>query len=285
MKTVVVLGALGMAGHVITDYLSNECEYNVLGVAHRPGKCVNQILDVLDFDRLENYFEEINADVVINCIGALVLASNTDISRAILLNSYFPHLLSELGNKMNFKLVHISTDCVFSGKEGGYTENSICDGDDNYARTKALGEINSGNHITIRTSIIGPELKSNGTGLMDWFFKHSRIVNGYSEAHWSGVTTLELAKVAHFIIEHELSGLLHLCPPSKISKFELLLLFNSIWDFRCEIRPNDTYKVDKSMVCTREDFSYVVPDYKTMLEDMKNWMKVHSQFYPHYSFG
>ena len=221
MKTVVVLGALGMAGHIMTEYLNNTGAYKVLGVARQPGPNVSEVLDVLNFEKLAIFLEESKADVVINCIGVLVSASNNDISRAILINSYLPHLLGSMTERLKFKLVHISTDCVFSGKEGGYSEDSFRDGDDNYARTKALGEITSNNNLTIRTSIIGPELKSTGTGLMDWFFKQDGEISGYSKAYWSGVTTLELAKATHNLIQQNLKGLIQLCPSSKVSKFEL----------------------------------------------------------------
>lgn len=284
MKTVVVLGTLGMAGHIMTEYLKNTGEYKVLGVAREPGLGVSAVLDVLNFDQLEVFLKESKADVVINCIGVLVSASNSDISRAILINSYLPHLLANLADQLSFKLVHISTDCVFSGKEGAYTENSFRDGDDNYARTKALGEVAGDHHLTIRTSIIGPELKSTGTGLMDWFFKQSGEISGYSKAYWSGVTTLELAKATHHIIQQDIAGLLQLCPQSKISKFELLGIFNKVWNRECVIKVNDNYTVDKSLVCTRDDFPYTVPDYKNMLDEMKEWTDAHPQYYPHYKF-
>lgn len=282
MKTVVVLGALGMAGHIMTEYLSDTGAYKVLGVAREPGPRVSETFDVLDFATLESFLKESKANVVVNCIGVLVSASNSDISRAILINSYLPHLLGNLADQLDFKLVHISTDCVFSGKDGGYTETSFRDGDDNYARTKALGEVTGSNRLTIRTSIIGPELKSTGTGLMDWFFKQSGELSGYSKAYWSGVTTLELAKATHYIIQQELIGLLQLCPQTKISKFELLKLFNELWDRGCVINVNDSYSVDKSLICSRDDFTYAVPDYKDMLGELKGWTQTHTQYYPHY---
>ena len=285
MKTVVVLGALGMAGHIMTEYLNNTGAYKVLVVARQPGLNVSEVLDVLNFEKLAIFLEESKADVVINCIGVLVSASNNDISRAILINSYFPHLLGSIAERLKFNLVHISTDCVFSGKVGGYSEDSFRDGDDNYARTKALGEITSNNNLTIRTSIIGPELKSTGTGLMDWFFKQDGEISGYSKAYWSGVTTLELAKATHNIIQKDLNGLIQLCPQSKISKFELLELFNEIWMRGCVIKENDSYAVDKSLISTRDDFSYIVPDYKKMLGEMKSWTSAHTKYYRHYNFN
>lgn len=282
MKKVVVLGALGMAGHVMAEYLDQTGDYEVFGIARDEGHYVTHLLDVLDFKKLESTLMDIQPDIVINCIGVLVSKAHNDISTAILINSYLPHLLAEFGAKITFKLVHISTDCVFSGKDGQYSEKSFKDGDDNYARTKALGEIENDKDLTIRTSIIGPELKINGTGLLDWFFKQSNTIKGYTKAYWSGVTTLELAKATHQMIRQNISGLYQLCPKDKISKYELLKLFAQYWNKEIEILPYNDYKVDKSLVCTRNDFSYPAPTYDSMMQEMRQWMYTYSQYYCHY---
>lgn len=282
MCRVVVLGTLGMAGHVMAEYLDGIDEYEVYGVARSPGRYVNKVVDALNFHKLEEFLTEKSPDIVINCIGLLVSSSANQITNAILINSYLPHFLGELGDKLGFKFIHVSTDCVFSGKDGGYSENSFRDGDDNYARTKALGELFSENHLTIRTSIIGPELKSDGTGLMGWFFSQDGEVNGYSKAYWSGVTTLELAKETHRVIQKPVVGLVHVCPDEKVSKYELLRLFNEIWARSCHVIPSGAYKIDKSLIRTRQDYCYSPSDYKTMLVDLKNWTDFHPDYYPHY---
>ena len=281
-KKVVVLGSLGMAGHIMAEVLDETDAYEVFGVARQAGKYVDTVLDVTDFKSLEKYLADIKPHFVINCIGALVSQSKEDVPTAILLNSYLPNFLSNLGNELDYKLIHISTDCVFSGKDGQYTEISYRDGDDNYARTKALGEVINDKDLTIRTSIIGPELKSNGTGLMDWFFKQNGTVNGYTHAFWSGVTTLELANATVAFIEQDITGLYQFCPDHKISKFELLKLFSAIWDKPSEVTPFDNYKVDKSLVCTRSDFKYPTPKFKKMLIETKQWMEEHPSYYKHY---
>jgi dTDP-4-dehydrorhamnose reductase len=226
--------------------------------------------------------EEVRPSYVINCVGALVLQSKNDVSTAIFLNSFLPHFLSKVGDVLNYKLIHISTDCVFSGKEGQYTEESYRDGDDNYARSKALGEVINNKDLTIRTSIIGPELKTNGTGLLDWFFKQKGTLNGYTQAYWSGVTTLELAKATVEFLKQDIIGLYQLCPQDKISKYALLKLFAKVWDRKIEVIPFDNYTVDKSLVCTRSDFSYPAPEFETMLLEMKEWMEMHGDYYKHY---
>lgn len=282
MKTIVVLGAQGMAGHVMAEHLTQSPDYKVLGVARTAGRFVSQALDVLNFNNLEKYLHDVAPDVVVNCIGVLVSRANNYVANAILINSYLPQFLSELGSKLDYKLVHISTDCVFSGKAGQYHENSFRDGDDNYARTKALGEVVNERDLTIRTSIIGPELKDGGTGLMDWFLKQVEEVNGYTQAYWSGVTTLELAKATCEFIDQKVTGLYQLCPQQKISKFDLLQLMAKIWNRQIRISPLDCYVIDKSLVCTRTDFTYPQPEYEPMLLEMKRWMDTRQGYYPHY---
>lgn len=286
-KKVIILGALGMAGHIMAQYLDETNEYEVFGIARtNDTKYIKKELDVQKFEELEKYFEEIKPDIVINCIGILVAKSNSDLTTAIMMNSYLPHFLSQLGNKLNYKLIHISTDCVFSGKTGGYNENSFRDGDDNYARTKALGEVINDKDLTIRTSIIGPELKSNGTGLLHWFLNQNDTIGGYSKAFWSGVTTLELAKQTHEMIKQDVRGLFQLSPDDKISKFDLLKLFAKIWGKEIFIEENTKYSVDKSLICTRTDFIYANnqrPNYEQMLIEAKDWMDLNKAYYQHYS--
>ena len=282
MKKLVVLGCAGMAGHIVAEYLSGQEEYQVFGIARSEGRFVTHVVDVTDFTTLEATLTEIKPDHVINCVGVLVSKSSDDICSAIQINSYLPHYLARLGKIHEFKLIHISTDCVFSGKVGGYKEDSFRDGDDNYARTKALGEVINNVDLTIRTSIIGPELKSNGTGLFDWFMKQSGKINGYTEAYWSGVTTYELAKAIHEFIKQGVRGLYQLCPEDKISKYDLLKSFAEIWEHEVEISPVSTYSVDKSLISTRKDFNYSVPDYQSMLQEQHDWMKVHAEYYTHY---
>lgn len=286
MKRVIILGALGMAGHIMAEYLESTGKYEIYGVARsKDSKYITKVLDVKDFNLLEDYIKEVKPNYIINCIGILVSKSNNELTTAIQINSYLPHFLSELGNKLDYKFIHISTDCVFSGKDGQYREDSFRDGDDNYARTKALGEVINNKDLTIRTSIVGPELKTNGTGLLDWFLKQTDGVSGYSEAYWSGVTTLELAKQMEAFLDQDIKGLYQLCPVDKISKYELLKLFAKIWNKNINIIDNSNYKIDKSLICTRKDFKYknFRPTYENMLVEAKEWMSIHPDYYSHYN--
>ena len=282
MKKVVVLGSAGMAGHIMAEYLDNTKEFDVFGIAREPGRYVSEQLDVTDFIGLERVLEKIKPDYLVNCIGVLVGKSANDICSAIQINSYLPHFLSRIGKSIGFKLIHVSTDCVFSGKDGHYQENSFRDGDDNYARTKALGEVMNDRDLTIRTSIIGPELKKNGTGLLGWFLMQNGEISGYSKAYWSGVTTLELAKATRELIKQNVVGLYQLCPTEKISKYDLLGIFAQEWGKEIKVIPSENYEVDKSLVCTRKDFNYVVPGYVQMLKELHTWMDQHADYYLHY---
>jgi dTDP-4-dehydrorhamnose reductase len=282
MKKALVLGSAGMAGHIMTTYLDSKPDLSVIGVARSETPFAAEVIDVADFKALEAVINKHKPEYVINCIGVLVQKSANDLAQAILINSYLPHFLAGLAENLSFKLIHISTDCVFSGKDGAYTETSFRDGDDNYARTKSLGEVINSRDLTIRTSIIGPELKTDGTGLLDWFFKQHGDIKGYSHAYWSGVTTLELAKATYAFINQDISGLYNLCPANKISKFDLLGLFSTTWEKVISISPYSDYHVDKSLVCTRTDFDYSVPDYAVMLTELKDWMNAHPDYYSHY---
>lgn len=279
MQKIVILGVLGMAGHIMAEYLSSLDEYEVFGIARNKGKYVTKQLDILDFPRVEHYLNELRPAIVINCIGLLVQQSRNNVPTAILINSYFPHFLSDLGSTLNFKLINISTDCVFSGKEGQYKEDDFRDGDDIYARTKALGEIINNKDLTIRTSIVGPELKKNGVGILGWFFEQSGEINGYTQAYWSGVTSLELAKATNQLIKQSITGLFQLCPEQKISKYDLLHLFAKIWDKNITIIPFENYSFDKSLISTRKDFKYYKLDYSIMLIELRQWIENNQDLY------
>jgi dTDP-4-dehydrorhamnose reductase len=182
-------------------------------------------------------------------------------------------------------LIHISTDCVFSGREGGYVEDSFKNGIGFYAQSKALGEVINEKDLTFRTSIIGPELKKDGIGLFHWFMNQENVMSGYKRAFWTGVTTIELAKAINESIQQELTGLYHLVNNSKICKYDLLSEFNKV--FKKEglvIKAYSEYKVDKSLINTRNDFDYEIPSYNTMIKEMKQWMIKYKALYPHYSF-
>lgn len=280
---ILVLGATGMAGHTISLYL-HEQGFDVTTFSRRPFKyCKNINGDVTNKDFVISMLLKGNYDVVINCIGILNQACDKEPSKAVYLNSYLPHLIADTLRNSNTKLIHMSTDCVFSGKTGPYNENSFRDGQTFYDRTKALGEIEDNKNLTFRNSIIGPDMKEDGIGLFNWFMKQNGTINGYTKAIWTGVTTLTLAKAIERAIIEDLTGLYHLVNNESISKFDLLGLFNKhMRNGEVTILPCDKVKVDKSLINTRKDFSFLVPSYEEMIIDMKEWIYNHKQLYPHY---
>ncbi|MDQ0857344.1 SDR family oxidoreductase [Bacillus sp. V2I10] len=271
---VLVLGGNGMAGHMIKDYLteatSYEIYYTIRGNSEEE-RCFT--LDVLDEQSVEALLKQLKPDLVINTTGLLNDNAASLFMEAIYVNSLFPHKLSLYGRQYGFKVIHISTDCVFSGDRGDYTENERKDGTSVYAKTKSLGEIIDNSNITIRTSIIGPELKKEGTGLFHWFMHQSGEILGYQSVYWNGVTTLELAKAIEWLIPRSISGLVQLTGAKKISKFELLNLIKK--EFKRDsivIKAYDQVKSDKSLLNTRSDFLYKASSYSQMLAELKGWM-------------
>jgi dTDP-4-dehydrorhamnose reductase len=279
-KKILLLGATGMAGHVVYHYLHSTGKYNLTNVTFQNKLTDDSIvLDVTDGGAIENLIKEQSPEIIINCIGVLIKGSLNYPDNAIYLNAYFPHLLKKLSDKTDSRLIHISTDCVFSGKMGNYAETDFKDADDIYGRSKALGEIINEKDITIRTSIIGPELKKEGEGLFHWFMNQTGEINGYTEAFWSGITTLELAKAIDYIIEQKTTGLVHLTNGEKISKFNLLSLIKE--EYKRDdigIRVLVGKQVDKTLQRS-EKLEFAVPSYTEMLKELNVWMKINKTLY------
>lgn len=284
MKKVLVLGATGMAGHMISSYFKTLSEkYVVYGICHTFKLGENSIiLDIHYLNLLNTIIVELNPDIIINSIGILNKNAEENPSNTIFINSYLPRYLEERFKNTNIKLIHLSTDCVFSGDTGNYNEVSVPDGKDLYAKTKILGEINNNKDLTVRTSIIGPELKHNGTGLFHWFMKQNATVIGYSKVIWSGVTTLQLGKCLDLMIENNLNGLYNLTSKASISKYELLKIVNCVFDKNIPIESFDGIKNDKSLISIRKDFSVELPAYTEMISELKDWMVKDRQLYSQY---
>lgn len=286
MKKIIVLGSGGMAGHVIYLTLKQHpALFNVVGIARKKNVIgPDHIMDLSDTDALQKFIGAENPDIIINAVGILNQSAELFPDESILINSYLPHFLARITANTNCRVFQISTDCVFSGKKGGYIEDDEKDGAGCYAQTKAMGELNNNTDLTIRTSIIGPDLNANGIGLFNWFTKQKGEICGYTKAFWTGVTTIELAlAIIHLIKEHK-SGIYHLVNEEKISKYDLLRLFMENFPdtaVKC-INPAEQYVVDKSLVNTRTDILYKVPAYATMVSQMKEWVKKNETLYPHY---
>ena len=259
-----------MLGHMVCRTLSEIGVYELfdLSFSHKlnPGTIICDVQDTVELDKI---IHKIKPDYIINCVGVLIQKSNQNKERAIFINAYFPHYLQRLSEQLNFKLIHISTDCVFDGEKGGYSENSLVTAQDIYGKTKALGEFNNHKNLCVRTSIIGPELKDNGKGLIHWLFKQKGTIFGYEKVFWGGVTTLELSKAIQFSIENKITGLWNLTNGEAISKFNLLdKIINAFSINQISLETNSKKVSDKSLTSIR-DIDYIVPTYDQMLNELK----------------
>jgi dTDP-4-dehydrorhamnose reductase len=280
---ILVLGGTGMAGHTISMYL-NESGHDVTTFTRKKIYFCNNINgDITDFNLIKKIIVFGEYDAIINAIGILNNQAEDFKTNAILINTYLPHFLSEITGGTSTKIVHISTDCVFSGKKGDYNENDFKDGETFYDRSKALGEIVNNKDLTFRTSIFGPDLKFNGIGLFNWFMKQEFEIKGFNKAIWTGVSTLTLAKGIELSLYQNLSGIYNLVNNQQISKFKLLALFNKYFkDNQIRIIPDDTIAINKSLCNNRIDFLFQVPSYEEMISEMKIWIINHKDLYPHY---
>lgn len=281
---ILVLGSNGMAGHLISLYFQEQ-NYEVTGFARQqsPFLAHSIIGDASDMDLLKKYICEGEYDAVINCIGLLNQFAEENKAIAVLLNGYLPHYLVEITKNMKTRIIHMSTDCVFAGNDGPYFEDSLPNGTSFYDRSKAIGEINTSKDLTFRNSIVGPDIKSTGIGLFNWFMKQKGSVGGYTGAIWTGVTTYTLAKAMEQALKENLTGLYNLVNNESISKYHLLQLFNKYFrDSKVDIYPNDQLQLDKSLRRKRNDFSFVVPSYEQQIAEMAEWCNKHKEIYPHY---
>lgn len=286
MKKILIIGSKGMAGHIIKEYLTQN-NYDVYST-FRKGEGREELsekefyLDVFDKETLNKILDTVKPKFVINCVGILNQFAEENPDIAIYVNGYFPHYLDRLSQSHNYKLIHITTDCVFSGKKGDYTENDFRDAESYYGRSKAYGEVNNNRTLTFRTSIIGPDINENGIGLFNWFMKQTGEVKGYSNVIWTGVTTLELAKAIEKSFDQNIAGLHHLVNNEKISKYELLKLFKKYMNKNdIDIIEYSSYTSNKSLIKTFFEFNYQVKSYELMIKEMADWIKLykHEYFY------
>tara|TARA_B110000438_G_scaffold134750_1_gene130367 strand:+ start:404 stop:1195 length:792 start_codon:yes stop_codon:yes gene_type:complete len=246
MKKILVLGSNNMAGHLIYNFLKEKNEFSLFGIKEEKFEVYSY-----SFSSKINRF---NPDIIINALRITVEKSEEDPKRALFINSIIPKWLEKKFFKTKVKIIHLSTDCVFSGLIGNYVEDDLPDGKNVYSASKFLGEIINNKDLTIRTSYVGPNLKNKNEELFDWFLflNQSKKVKGYKYALWNGITTLELAKDIYLAIQLNISGLYHLVSDKKISKFELLSLINSI--FKCDILIEESKdeKLDRSLSDSRK---------------------------------
>ncbi len=281
---VLVLGVTGMLGHDVFKVLDASPELAVwgtlrssAGLSHFSEKQHERLLsgvDVLDHDALTAALERVRPDVVVNCVGLIKqLADANDPLVALPINALLPHRLAKLCALAGARLIHISTDCVFSGSKGLYVESDLSDAEDLYGKSKYIGELHDQpNAVTLRTSIIGHELGSNHA-LLEWFLSQEGSVKGYRKAIFSGLPTVELARVIRdFVIpSRQLQGLYHVSV-EPIDKYNLLKLVAEIYGKDIEIVPDDKLEIDRSLDSTifRNASGYTPPTWRELIEKMRN---------------
>ena len=281
---ILILGGNGMIGHKIYQVLKNY--FNETWASFRYNKSqyekfdfydFNKILfniDLTNFEKLTNHLNILNPDIIINAAGITIRRGvNDEISKTIRLNSVLPHFLEEWSNASKGKrIIQLSTDCVFSGESGNYSESSFTDAKDIYGRTKALGELNGPSSITLRSSMIGREIDNN-TELLEWFLKNNhKEIKGYSNALYSGITTLQMALFIKDIILFfpTLNGIINIAS-NPISKYDLLILLNKHFKNESKILKDETY-VSKKNLNAQKFYSktkFQIPDWEDMIKDLK----------------
>ena len=277
---ILILGVTGMLGNTMFKVLSNQSTHQVWGTLRKPemlsyfddlerGALISGV-DVLDPRRLQEVLEQVQPDIVINCVGLIKQLDNANDPLVVLpINALFPHQLANLCRNMSARLIHISTDCVFNGRKGLYKEADISDAEDLYGKSKYIGELHDKPHaITLRTSIIGHELNSNES-LVNWFLSQNGTVKGYEKAIFSGIPTVELANVIKdFVItKSDLQGLFHVSA-EPVDKYSLLNLIAETYNKEIVIISDDNVQIDRSLNSDkfREVTGYQPPTWPELIE-------------------
>ena len=280
---VLVLGGNGMLGHKLVQHLSSQ--FDVWTTVRQPFESIRRFgifseektldrVHVDDASILEGVIAELRPDVVINAIGVIKQRpSSRDVITTLTVNSILPHRLCELSRRLGFRLICVSTDCVFSGDKGMYIEADPSDASDLYGRSKSLGEVTDENCLTVRTSIIGRELASNHS-MVEWFLSNrGGKVNGYANAIYSGFPTIVFADIIRSLLfEHrQLRGLYHISS-DPIDKYSLLVLANQAYGANVTIEPDESFRLDRSLDSSkfRQLTGFQPKPWEEMVEQMAN---------------
>ncbi len=278
---VLVLGASGMLGNAVFRYFSSDASYHTYGTVRQHSALRNfdaslhsQLIcgvDVLSPDWLARAFDAAKPAVVVNCVGLIKqLATANDPLEALPINALLPHRIARLCSLVGARMIHVSTDCVFSGKQGRYIESDQPDASDLYGRSKLLGEVDYPNAVTLRTSIIGHEF-GRSSALVDWFLSQTQAVKGFRKAVFSGLPTVELARVMKdFVLPRPaLRGVYHVAA-EPIAKFDLLTLVARTYGKTIEIVPDDALAIDRSLNATRfqQATGYTAPQWPALIDTM-----------------
>ncbi|WP_019422444.1 dTDP-4-dehydrorhamnose reductase family protein [Paenibacillus sp. OSY-SE] len=266
---ILVIGGNGMAGHILVRYFREQRNVALFYTCRDATEEHALILDVTDTEQVERLVTAVRPHVIINAVGMLNEAAAQRPIEAYQVNGLLPHRLRQIADRMGARVIHISTDCVFSGHKGQYREDDKTDGASLYAVTKKLGELTVAPHLTIRTSIIGPEIRPQGIGLLHWFLRQEGTIQGYRQVWWNGVTTWELARAIHHYLQRGISGLIHLGHPQPIHKHDLLTLFKDVFlKVNVDIVPTDEPASNRTLANTRADADYPLPSYIAMVTEL-----------------
>jgi dTDP-4-dehydrorhamnose reductase len=293
-KRILILGGTGMLGHTLLRYFSSFPEYDVRATArslgglekHFPknllGRFRTDSMDANHFDSIIRALASVQPDIVINCIGIIKqLPLAKDPLTALTINALLPHRISLISRAASARMIHISTDCVFDGRKGMYSEKDPSNAEDLYGRTKFLGEVGYSHCVTLRTSIIGHELKG-GYGLVEWFLAQVGKVRGFRKAIYSGFPTIELARIIrdYVLPNSELAGVYHVSA-EPISKYDLLSSVAKRYGKEIEIEPCDDIVQDHSMDSTlfRQTTGYHPPSWEELIERMHSDFLANRHYY------
>lgn len=278
---ILILGVSGLLGSTLFKYFSSKKYFKVMGVnrintkLNKSDKYLKLVKNINNDKEIEKVLKKVKPDYVINCIG--IVKNNKNLNQMLKIfeiNAFFPKKIEILSKIYKFKFIHISTDCVFKGDKGNYNENYIPDANDLYGISKILGECESENCLTLRTSIIGHSRRDK-RGLLEWFLSQKKSIKGYNNAFFSGFTTLELSKIIHDNIIKKKKfqrGVFHLSS-KRISKFNLLNKINKLYKKNINIIKYDKIKIDRSLNSSifKKIINYKVKNWDQMLLEMKNF--------------
>ena len=281
-KRILILGGTGMLGHTLFNEFSAHDNLDVYATARKSDglsrwfsaeliKKIYSGVDADNFDTVIRALAAIQPDVVINCIGLIKqLPMASDPLSAITVNSQLPHRIALICSASRARMIHISTDCVFDGSKGNYTEDDPPNPTDLYGRSKLLGEVNYPHCVTLRTSIIGHELKGK-LGLMEWFLAQEGHVHGFMKAIYSGFPTIELARIINqYVLPNpDLHGIYHVAS-QPISKYELLKLIAERYNKQIVIEPYSEFFIDRSLNSSifNKTTGYKAPSWPELIEKM-----------------
>ena len=280
---ILIFGVTGMLGSMVFKVLRNSTELDVYGTTrstllpapkNESTARIIPCIDVENTDSLVSAFTQAKPDVVINCIGLVKqLACADDPLQAVPINSLLPHKLSSLCKLSGARLIHISTDCVFSGSKGNYLESDFADADDIYGRTKLLGELYYSHTITLRTSIIGHELNGNRS-LINWFLSQNQAIKGFTKAFFSGVPTFELATIIRdFVLPRpDINGLYHVAAAA-INKHDLLTLVSKTYNKKIQIIADENLIINRSLNADKFNLvtGYSAPSWPELIQKMHDF--------------